>query len=623
MLIEDLHWLDAARRALLDHLIEGASVIRLLLVGNYRTEYRAGWLTMEHCCEIALTPLGPDATQQLLGDSWVAILRWTDSTRSSSAHERHPLLHRRGGQVARRGRGPRRTTRRLPSGQDAGPVRMPVLGQVGPGGPDRTAPPAERTPAARLGDRQCDQRAVAPPGRHRSRTPSWMRRSVRWWTGGSSTRPLNHPRPNTPSATRSPRRWRIGRRSASGTDAAHRTVAQAIIELRPIASTSVLRLIAHHWEAAGEVLEAANWSVRAAGWAGYNDQALATLHWRKVRSPAARLGPSPEATPLGITAAVMILALGWRLGGLSADGGQFFEDEAVEIYAEGRKLAESIGSGNEPMLAALAMGYTTARGLTGHIDEFQLVLEAVDLADRSGDVDLRVAMRAGTTYPRFIAGHVADALRIADEGMELTGGDPSVGAGIAYACPLAAMLMVRGLLLGCQGRLKEGFADLERALQAEREVEDPDVRGWAPGVGVWLAHWAGFEGEDVLTNARRCVELTERAGGGFSRALGYTFLTEAHLLRQAWDDALTAGTQALAVRHGSHIALESEAMDHQNRPRSPRCGPRRRRPVRCGHRTPHRPGAGSPRRPRSRPRRHSLKCSSPRAPRRSTRSGPS
>ncbi|HKY74659.1 MAG TPA: hypothetical protein VJS45_00855, partial [Acidimicrobiia bacterium] len=344
----------------------------------------------------------------------------------------------------------------------------------------------------------------------------------------------------------------------------HRTVAQAIVELEAERLDERAALIAHHWEAAGEILEAATWSARAAGWAGYNDHALATLHWRKVRSLAARLAPSSEATELGITAAVMILALGWRLGGLSEDGGQYFEDEAVQIYTQGRKLAESTGSGHEPVLAALVMGYATARGLTGHIDEFQLVLEAVDLADRTGDVNLRVAMRAGTTYPRFIAGHVADALRIADEGIELTGGDPSVGAGIAYACPYAAMLMVRGLLLGCRGRLSEGFADLELALQAEREVEDPDVRGWAPGVWIWLAHWAGSDGEAaaVLTNARRCVELTERTGGGFSRALGRTFLTEAHLLRQAWDEALAAGTEALAIRRGSHIALESEPMDH-------------------------------------------------------------
>jgi class 3 adenylate cyclase/tetratricopeptide (TPR) repeat protein len=563
MLIEDLHWLDAASEALLDHLIEGASGIRLLLVGNYRPEYRAGWLTMEHCREIALTPLGPDATQQLLGELLggdpsldgldEVILERTSGTPFFIEEVVRSLAE---DGVLEGQHGAYRLARTLDQVRIPDSVRSVLEARI-----DRLQPPEKELLqlASVIGnvtsERLLRQVASVPDAELDATLGALVDGRFLDRTSESPQAEYTFRHPLTEEVAY---RTQVGERRARE----HRTVAQAIIELEADRLDERAALIAHHWEAAGELLEAANWSVRAAGWAGYNDQALATLHWRKVRSLAARLGPSPEATPLGITAAVMILALGWRLGGLSADGGRFFEDEAVEIYAEGCKLAESIGSGNEPMLAALAMGYATARGLTGHIDEFQLVLEAVDLADRSGDVDLRVAMRAGTTYPRFIAGYVADALRIAGEGIELTGGDPSVGAGIAYACPLAAMRMVRGLLLGCQGRLKEGFADLERALQAEREVEDPDVRGWAPGVGVWLAHWAGLEGEDVLTNARRCVELTERAGGGFSRALGYTFLTEAHLLRQAWDDALTAGTQALAVRHGSHIALESEAMDH-------------------------------------------------------------
>ncbi|HEV3364803.1 MAG TPA: hypothetical protein VG795_11830, partial [Acidimicrobiia bacterium] len=244
------------------------------------------------------------------------------------------------------------------------------------------------------------------------------------------------------------------------------------------------------------------------------------------------------------------------------DSGRAFEDEAIEIYSEGRRLAENSGPGQEVMLASLVMGYATARGLTGHIDEFQLTLEAVDLADRTGDVAFRVAMRAGTTYPRWCAGHLADGLRIADEGIELTAGDPSVGAGISYACPLAALHLVRGILLGCLGRLSEGFADLDQALELEREVNDLDVRGWTPLAWVYLAHWAGADGEVALTHARRSVEFTERTGAGFSRALAYGSLAEAHLLRQAWDEALTACDQALAIMHGNHIALDSEAFIH-------------------------------------------------------------
>jgi tetratricopeptide (TPR) repeat protein len=66
----------------------------------------------------------------------------------------------------------------------------------------------------------------------------------------------------------------------------------------------------------------------------------------------------------------------------------------------------------------------------------------------------------------------------------------------------------------------------------------------------------------ALSHARRGVELTERTGGGFSRALAYGLLAEAHLLRQAWDEALVACSQALAIMHGSHINLENEPLVH-------------------------------------------------------------
>ncbi|MGH9012120.1 MAG: hypothetical protein ACRDYF_20085 [Acidimicrobiia bacterium] len=342
----------------------------------------------------------------------------------------------------------------------------------------------------------------------------------------------------------------------------HRTVAQAIMDLEADRLDERAALIAQHWESAGEAIEAATWSARAAGWAGFNDPALATLHWRKVHALTAGFTSSPEVAQLALTATVMILSLGWRLGGSSNDGGQAFEDEAIQIYAEGRRLAESSGPGQEALLASLVAGYATVRGLTGHIDEFQLTLEAVDLADRTGDVGLRAGMRAATTYPRYCAGELADGLRIAEEGIDLTGGDPTVGAGVAYASPYAALLLVRGILLGGLGRLSEGFSSLEQALQVGREVDDLDAGSWANLAWAWLGHWAGSDGKVVLGHVRRGVENTERTGGGFARAHTYASLAEAHLLRQSWDEALAVCTQSLAIMHASHIALETEPFVH-------------------------------------------------------------
>ena len=563
ILVEDLHWLDGASEALLDHLIEGASGSRILLLANYRPEYWAGWLAQEHCSEIALAPLGPEATEQLLrellgGDPSLDGLDEIILERTSG----NPFFIE---EVVRSlveadfldgHQGAYRLARTLDEVRIPDTVRAVLEARI-----DRLQPAAKELLqlASVIGNVISERVLRTVAAVSNAELDATLRALVDGkFVDQTSASPQVEYTFRHPLTEEVAYRTQLGERRAR----LHRTVAQSIIDLEADRLDERAALIAHHCEAAGDALEAATWSLRAAGWAGYNDPALATFHWRKVRSLTAGFTSSPEATQLGITATVMILALGWRLGGLSADGGQFFEDEAIEIYTEGRRLAESSGSGHEPMLAALVMGYATARGLTGHVDEFQVALEAVDLADRTGDVGLRVAMRAGATYPRWCAGELADGLRIAEEGIKLTGGDPSVGAGMSYACPLAALLLVQGLLLGSLGRLDEGFAAFERALEVEREVNDLDVRGWTPSGWAWVAHWAGSDGELALMQARRAVEFTERTGAGFSRALAYGGLAEAHLLRQAWDEALTACHQALAIVHGHHIARETEGFVH-------------------------------------------------------------
>src|SRR5262245_19658316 len=56
-----------------------------------------------------------------------------------------------------------------------------------------------------------------------------------------------------------------GRRAA-----VHASVARAIEKLFAEKLNERAALLAHHWEAAGEALEAARWNRRAADWAGAN-----------------------------------------------------------------------------------------------------------------------------------------------------------------------------------------------------------------------------------------------------------------------------------------------------------------------------------------------------------------
>ncbi|MGH7823115.1 MAG: AAA family ATPase [Candidatus Binatia bacterium] len=68
VLLEDLHWFDGGSEAVLEALVEAAAGMRTLLVVNFRPEYHAAWMQRSYYQQLALSPLGPEAIEQLLRD---------------------------------------------------------------------------------------------------------------------------------------------------------------------------------------------------------------------------------------------------------------------------------------------------------------------------------------------------------------------------------------------------------------------------------------------------------------------------------------------------------------------------------------------------------------------------
>jgi hypothetical protein len=56
VLFEDLHWIDAETQALLDGLVESLPTTRLLLLVNYRPEYRHGWGSKTYYRQLRIDP---------------------------------------------------------------------------------------------------------------------------------------------------------------------------------------------------------------------------------------------------------------------------------------------------------------------------------------------------------------------------------------------------------------------------------------------------------------------------------------------------------------------------------------------------------------------------------------
>src|SRR5205085_11113627 len=68
VVVEDLHWLDAASEAFLATWVDALAGTSAMLVVNFRPEYQAEWMQRSWYRRLPVGPLGPDATRELLGD---------------------------------------------------------------------------------------------------------------------------------------------------------------------------------------------------------------------------------------------------------------------------------------------------------------------------------------------------------------------------------------------------------------------------------------------------------------------------------------------------------------------------------------------------------------------------
>src|SRR6266851_2457291 len=66
VIFEDLHWIDGETQALLNLLVDAIANARILLLVNYRPEYRHEWGSRTHYTQLRLDPLGRESAEEML-----------------------------------------------------------------------------------------------------------------------------------------------------------------------------------------------------------------------------------------------------------------------------------------------------------------------------------------------------------------------------------------------------------------------------------------------------------------------------------------------------------------------------------------------------------------------------
>jgi class 3 adenylate cyclase/tetratricopeptide (TPR) repeat protein len=540
--IEDLHWLDEGSAGMLGELFAAVEGTATLVVVNFRPEYERPWAGPPDYHEIALAPLGPADTAELLRD-----LAGEDPSLDGLAE----LIHARTAgnpffieeivrELAESGnlageRGAYRLARPVSDSGVPASVQTVLAARIDRLGPEAKLLLQEASVAGKeVSERELALISGCEPERCEALLGELIAAGFLYEAEVYPERVLAFRHPLT-------REVAYGSQLGEQRAATHAAVARATIELNPERGDELAALIASHMESGGETLEAARWSARAAYWAGSSHPADALRLWRRTMELAAELPEGKEADALAVTSRLLQLQYAWRLG--------MDPEEEARLAAEAEEIATRRSDLHS--LALLKMATSARPGLEHTTAEWLAAVREVNrLADASGNLPLRVALRATGSYAYLCAGDFDGFERELDLVLELTGGDRELGAGIVVASPFAWALFMKGLTQRERGRFDRAEELLERALAVAIEAGDPETASWTRGNQALLLAMRG----DVVAAvalARRNCELTERLGDVFSRTVSLSDLAGVQLAAGEHTEALASIEESERIYRGA------------------------------------------------------------------------
>jgi len=542
LLVEDLHWIDPASAKVLELLLEGVAGTRVLIILNFRPQYRTPRLAGYR--EIVLAPLGRRATQQLLRqllgpdralDDLAEKIRERTAGNPFFMEELVTMLAETGVLTGDRGAytlGPNGEQPSLPSSLQAllesridllPALQKEVLQSAAVIG--KTFSLALLRRVTELGERECEDVVEALL-------------DADFIAGCEPGEEVHY-------TFRHPLMQEQAYNALLKEDLAseHADVARACIEIYADRLDERASLIAHHWESAGDFVQAARWGQRAAIWIGQRNLGEALRGWRKVSSLLERAPSTPDVDALAGVARSRLLALGGRLGMSS--------EEARRLFEEARALAER--RADHRQLAMLYLAYGEARGFIGEVEEgLALTREAVRLTGDDVDPRVRMRTRVALTYALVTAGRFRDALVLSETLLDEIG-DRRDRRQRSFLLFFHAMVCVD------LGRPAEAQRDLARAADLAWRFADVELLSQVYAFAPVVTRMLGLPASDCMDKAQRAVELAEYLGNPFGRVFAYWGLGNAHLLA---GDARTAtrilnGVVLLARDHG--VGLQGEA----------------------------------------------------------------
>jgi class 3 adenylate cyclase/tetratricopeptide (TPR) repeat protein len=553
VLIEDLHWMDAASEAFLEQWVDALAGSRGLLLLNFRPEYRAEWMQKSYYRQIPLAPLGPEAVGELLAD-----LLGRDPSLAGLAAAVH----------ARTGGNPFFTEEvaqsLIESGQlegERGAYRLVAA-------PDALEVPSrvQAVLAARIDrlperEKQLLQTAAVIgkefshpvlarvadlPEHDLADSLAALRRAEFIYEGSLypvAEYAFKHPLTQEVA---------LGSQLRERRARTHAAVARAMEEFHADRLDEEAALLAHPWDEGSEPVVACRWYERAALRIGSSDIGAAARHWQRIRDLTHERAEDPEAAALALRACVWALSTGWRLG-TSAEEMNATANEARAWAARGTDAETLV------RLESGVQSFYITSGQPQVAVEHALAAERA--AEASGDPQLLASARYLRAYIWFVCGPVDRSIERIDE-LIARARSHGLAAPFGGEDLLPLLLMFRAQLEADCGSVARASEVLAEAQALARERGHPESEGWTLMTTASIERFAG-DAERAVSMCRRALEVAERIGSAFSVSWATSNLASS-LAAVGSTESLEVAERCVALVRERRTSLEGEAQHLAN-----------------------------------------------------------